>query len=528
MSNVVIVIVNKAGASSPFSDPYISLFGTCDGAAQNFNIASDGTCTPLSVGNGGSTVVRLSSILGGALKLDSALGIDAGRIYFTSKELTVSKEGIDPTKADYYYDWIEFSLNIGQHNQLVVNTTQVDQFGVPIALEVSPADPNFGATVGITLDRTTVIRKFQSQLPAAYQDCLLSVSPATTPPAYWRILSPNQAIINKPTSDLTTVFTQAIDDFFTHYSSNKLYLNSDLAYPYVGQVTTVSEKGIDGQIHDYPVLRFNFATNGPINPGVPTTPSSGNGPYHLYYPFFTTNNPTGHPSFDGNALLPPPHWWTESVIAGNKKAHLNDEETPAQMVFAGNGIFADTFWQLGIKNTNAPTEQAKVLGNLENQVNVAFNRGHAQSWITLTGNIAPSAENSPPYTSKVTLTGNYSDQNQPNTTANLVVGMQVISFSLNMPMTIQSIDSDTTLTVTAPKRILPLNPLYLTFANFYPDGGVWNAYAQFFHQNAISIEGRAYAISFDDQGGFSPTLTSNWSRTPSTLKVTIGAWEAGS
>lgn len=519
MSNVTVSIINNAGASSPFVDPFISIVGTADGQAQNFNIAINGQCTPVSQNGSGNTIIQLSALNGQPLLFDASMQIDSGRIYFSTNNQAVTTSGIDPVSAAFYYDWVEFALNIGQQSQLVVNTTQVDQFGIPIELTVNPADPNFGSNAGIKLDRTTVLSDFSSQAPSAYQDCLFPVTPPTKLASYWRILSPNQAMVKNTSSALQATFIQAIDDFFTFYSSNKLYLNSDSAYPYVAQVTTSSEKGIDGKAYDYPVLQFSFAANAPINPGITVPPPSGSGPYNIYYPFFTTNNPSGHKSFDNKAILPPPQWWAETLPAGC----LTDTESPSQMVFAGNGIFADTFWQLGI-NSKTPTAQANVLGNLENQINVAFNRGHAQSWITLTGNLSASTETQPPYTSTITLSGSFTQQNIPNTTANLSTGMNVISFGAGIPLTITKINSSTELTVSSPQPILAQNPQYLTFANFYAPGAIWNAYGQFFHQESISIGGRAYALSFDDQGGFSSTLTSEWSNTPSQLTITIGAW----
>lgn len=518
MTNVIIQINNQAGASSGLADPFISVVGTFNGVAQNFNIASNGSCTPVSQNQGGSTCIQLSALSNSAISIDASITIISGRIYFCSQAGAITVSGVDAVTADFYYDWVEFALNSGSSNQLVVNTTQVDQFGFPIVLDVQPPDVNFGPTAGVFATRSSVITAFQGIQPLAYQDCLFPVGSSASD--FYRILSPNLAIVKLPSSTLTSIFTQAIDDFFTFYTENVLYLNSDSAYPYAGNVMVVSELGIDNQMHDYTVIQFNFASNAPVNPGIPIPPSSGTGPYNLYYPFFTTNNPQGHASFNGQPILPPPSWWQQSLPAGN----LNDLESPSQMVFAGNGIFADTFWQLDIASTS-PSPQAMVLGNLENQINVAFNRGHANTWFTLCGNLSPSVETAPPYTSTIVLSGDFTQQNEPNTTANLIVGMQVISFGAGIPLTITQITGATTFEVSSPQPILAQNAQYLTFANFYASGAIWNAYGQFFHQTNISIGGRAYALSFDDQGGFSSTLTSNWgSDDPSQLTITLGEW----
>lgn len=513
MSSVIVKIINNAG--SQLADPYVSVIGN----GVNFYITKAGACSQTD--NGGKTSIKCSELSSAQLSFDSTDAIAGGRIYFSSQSTPAPPGGFDVATSDFYLDWVEFSLNSGTSNQLVVNTTQVDQFGFPIQIEVNPPDENFGATAGTLLDRQTLIRDFQS-LPAGYQDCLYPVPGSSG--EWYRILSPNMAIVKHPSSDLTGTFTSEIDQFFTQYSTKALYLDSDSAYPYQGRVTTVSEKDKSGKAHDYTVIQFNFAPDAPINPGIDNPPKSGSGPYNIYYPFFQENNPSGHSAPAGIEIHPAPAWWYDSIVAGD----LNVNENPSQMIFAGNGVFADTFWQLGITTTESPTPQAMVLGNLENQIDVAFQRGHARSWFTLAGSIAPSGAADPTtglHTSTVTLKAQaYGAQNTPNTTANIEVGMQCISIAASIPLQVAKILSDTTFTVTSSLPILALNTLYLTFANFYPQGGTFNEYGKFFHQDTVSIGGRAYALSFDDQGGFSATLTSNWTSTPSTLTITLGPW----
>lgn len=56
---------------------------------------------------------------------------------------------------------------------------------------------------------------------------------------------------------------------------------------------------------------------------------------------------------------------------------------------------------------------------------------------------------------------------------------------------------------------------------FYPTGGVWNQYAQFWHRPSISIGGKAYGFPFDDQGNNSSDLSVN---SPTHATFTLGAW----
>jgi Ca2+-binding RTX toxin-like protein len=85
-----------------------------------------------------------------------------------------------------------------------------------------------------------------------------------------------------------------------------------------------------------------------------------------------------------------------------------------------------------------------------------------------------------------------------------------------------------TFTVTSPLPIPPTAPDLLTFSQFYPEGGTWSAFAAFLHNNAgysVMIDGRAYALPFDDQGGFSSDLNAATSTAaPATITITMGAW----
>ncbi|MEL6559619.1 MAG: beta-1,3-glucanase family protein [Bacteroidota bacterium] len=516
-------LVNDSNVST-LNDPYISLFAKVNGVYGNFYVDQAGIAT-FNNSSKGQGVFKLSYLKNAAnvIYIDANLDASSGRIYFsTDSAMVTSGTEPDVATADFYFDWVEFAV-VGSSKKLVANTTQVDQFGFPIQLKISPPDANFGAIAGSVssgVSRNSIIQKFSNSLSSEYKDCLYPVSGSTT--EYYRIMSPNQAIVKKPASKLTQKFNQVIDDFFTHYSSHELYLNSDSAYPYVGKVTTVSAKDKSGASHKYPVLQFKFADQAPINPGIPVTPPSGTGPYNIYYPFFKTNNtPSTHTSYDGKPLLPPPAWWYDTISG---KGTLTPTESPSQMVFAGNGIFADTFWQLG---QTGVTSQTDLLGNLENQINVALNRGHAQTWFTLVGSIAAGKKDPTTGHYKTTLTlssTTYQQQDKPNTTINVTKGMQVISYAAAIPLTVSKVIDSTTLELTSPVPILAYNSLYVTFANFYPSGDTWNEYGQFFHQDTISIGGRAYALSFDDQGGFSSTLTSLWSNAPSTLEITLVYW----
>jgi len=179
-------------------------------------------------------------------------------------------------------------------------------------------------------------------------------------------------------------------------------------------------------------------------------------------------------------------------------------------------VFADNTQQPLI----APNSSA-VLGAIENVVVTALERGYATTWKFLQGGITPGT---PATTATVSLSGG-------GTTAGLVDQMDMASFQIaNIPMTasIPAGAAVSSFSVSSPLDILPTTPDLLTFSQFYPAGGTWSAFANFLHDPAVTIDGRAYALPFDDQGGFSSDLNAVTSvASPASVLVTLGPWAPG-
>jgi Ca2+-binding RTX toxin-like protein len=192
------------------------------------------------------------------------------------------------------------------------------------------------------------------------------------------------------------------------------------------------------------------------------------------------------------------------------------------MVFGADGVFADNTQQA----TSAPgNPNATLLGALENVVVTALARGTATALQYREGTIVQA----PPVNGQFarTATVNLSS----GTTAGLTSTMYMASFQIaNVPMSpvIPGGSPTSTFTVTSPLPIPPTAGDLLTFSQFYPDGGTWSAFAAFLHNNAgysVMIDGRAYALPFDDQGGFSSDLNAATSPTaPAAVTITMGAW----
>lgn len=605
--------IQANGAVAGADDASIYIFVTQEALNQAWQIdtttgiatpvASTGTLAPL------FTLADLAAA-GGAIKFDSSVQVSSARLYISNSASAVSNasggiSGPTASTATFFYDFVEFALNATTPgatastppNVLNVDTTQVDQLGIPLTLQVTPNDPSFGAGSGIvaTLDRQTLISNFETMATGAFApfaDCiyppgsgagmpyrLLNPSdviggqlaatslqgtigalggaagawqatftitgPGTTPPTNGALaagmpvsgpLIPTGATVSSlpgspagstvvmtcastattnpftaststlevffitpPVTKLATYFDADIDAFFTYYKNNpgtlKVEQNNDGDFTYIGNVVPLPGiTDINGNSSTYTVLQFTG--------GAKET-------YNIYYPFFSTNSPAGKLSPLGEPVPPPPAWWAPAQ-------GLMYYAPPSMMVFGASGVFADN-----VQQAPAAPNSTAVLGAIENVIVTALARGHATTWQFLNGTITPGATDNT--TATVTLAGK-------DTTAKLSAGSwYMASFQIsNVPMTATFATGAPAVTqfpVTSPLPILPTSPDLLTFSQFYPAGGTWSAFANFLHNPAVSIGGRAYGLPFDDQGGFSSDLNSANSVTaPASASIVLGPW----
>lgn len=305
-----------------------------------------------------------------------------------------------------------------------------------------------------------------------------------------------------PTTKLATWFDQAIDSFFTFYKARPgaLQIEQNNGQDTVYSATVAQVGGINsisGTRPQYTVLQF--------------TPAPGSGHdqvFNIFYPFFSTNSPAGKKDPFKNPVPPPPYWW---------RMGLNINEPPSEMVFGADGVFADNTLQFSDKLNQG------LLGALENAVVTGLARASIGSWRYVTGTIQPDEADA--HKGTVTCT-------QPVPAD--IAGKHLFSFRLdNMPMRVNpSGVGGNTFLVYSPVRLKPTPNDLLTYFTMYPAGGTWSAYAWFMHngytQNGVPVKvtigGRAYALPFDDQGGFSSDLTSTWSGTPSRVSITLNPW----
>jgi len=564
-------------------------------------------------------------------------------------EVQVTASGSATSAASYIYDFAEFAITPvakSSNWQLTVDTTQVDQFGLPYRLQTTPADAINAAGSGTisTVSRAAIFANYTAAMTAAeltpFLDSVVPGASAGDPPL--RLLSPQDVIVqqaaeNKPlqtpvdsvgslggsqgawtaqlnvpvgtagqlltgggqltgtfyafggllpagtlvtaavpspdpatqpdtitvqtaspattnpfstaTGQFVTIYTppttelnswfgpavgsttnvndgNAIDDFFAFWKARPGQLRLEVtgqsgATVYSGTVTTIQQHSSadpTGPAIDYAVLQMTGGTHGES--------------YNIFYPYFTTNSPAAKTDPFGNAVPAPPVW----MFPGDYLAGGN--ESPSQMVFAADGVFANSALALpGAPPTGAYTGIATALGSLENQIVTALARGYATTWQTVEdavpGTVSADGKTVTYQLPVGTLSGG-------SPTATLSVGMNVSSWKIfSVPMEITAVNAAAdTITVWTPATFTGSAPVedMLLFFDMYPAGQQWSAYAKYLHNLMgydVFIGGRSYALPYDDNGGFSTTLTSVYDpATPLTAggttaaraTITLGNW----
>ncbi|HLN27960.1 MAG TPA: DUF4214 domain-containing protein [Gemmataceae bacterium] len=394
----------------------------------------------------------------------------------------------DPNQQTFV-DFVEYTLN--QKDQLYIDTTLVDQFGVPITLQVNPPDgnPALQGGVGVEVSRPLVFNAFTNYLTlvnagSAFDALATTAGSGNLDGASYpyRILSPkdfvqqNELAATPGSSPLNTYFDTSLIDFYTKYSAsgaslilnvpnpnygvngNMLNPNDPASYTFVGQT-----KEIRG--NTYTVIEFSDPT---VTGGGNLYPdgTQNNAVFDVYAPFFSTNgdNTTFPTSAPFPATLPPFPSFSGGSLPGNT-------EWPSEMVWSNDGVFADNTYQFNASADDATSSnsnlQSNLLANIENQIASALSRGIA---------------------------------------------------NLNVPA-----GETATAYWTAPST------------PYYAVGSTANFYAGFWHQAnedgslgsagyPVSIGRFAYAFPYDDQGNNSSTIVST---NPQTVSITLGAFQLG-
>lgn len=261
------------------------------------------------------------------------------------------------TSASSVIDFIEGTLDASGADNVVqlglrnfatwnINTTQVDQFGMPITLTgnvYNSQDVPSLASVGVTLSpnvaRDAIFKEFEALHSSSTDPYSQLVQPSSDPNQPLRILNPSNLSLTQSTA-LGYAFDQYIQQMFEHPSALQLSYNGII---YTATATT------DPATHTYNVLEFSSTAAGHLDP------------VYIYEPFFSSNAPN-------------PSSLSTVSYAGKPSAPtwLTANETPGQMVLANNGVFGDSLAQTG--NGYNTADQA-MLGAFEDDLVAALNRG---------------------------------------------------------------------------------------------------------------------------------------------------------
>jgi hypothetical protein len=303
----------------------------------------------------------------------SPIAFTSGRLYFADQQNAVPFAGGQPGSiapdASFDFDFIEFTIDTST-NQFNVDTTQVDQFGIPAYLQVSPQVPDYADGTGIvaTQTRANVIAQFTKYTQSASYAPYSGVVQST--PA--RLLAPQHVIDAAPgaaTEALQKSFDHALRSLFDHYAggAHALYLvgNGD-AGPEIFEgrvIDDFSVKDSSGNPAKYRVFQFKgtgYRYNG-ATAALSSVGARGGATYQIFYPYFTGK---------------PPYWFGGFPIADQKYNLLLT--SPGRMVLGASGVFADDVSQKQYYEANGglPANfDHTMLANLENQLCTMLNRG---------------------------------------------------------------------------------------------------------------------------------------------------------
>jgi len=208
-----------------------------------------------------------------------------------------------------------------------------------------------------------------------------------------RYISPKDIVesLSSPhdTNGLNNYYNEMIDEFFLKY-----YTGTINGHQGGGQTFSLQSTAYDGTAHTYTgsVTNVNTANGNYALQLKDAAPSNADPTtYNIYYPWFKYNSGANSnaPSSDvytpAFTLQEAPSWIT---------ANAWQTQSASRMIFACDAVFADNVARAAIDMTG--NNAVKVLGDLENSISAAFNRGiilndpanwyDTTQWFPATGN----------------------------------------------------------------------------------------------------------------------------------------------
>ncbi|MCY2945766.1 MAG: beta-1,3-glucanase family protein [Planctomycetota bacterium] len=328
------------------------------------------------------------------------------------------------TQNPLTYEFFEFTVDAA-HTVINLDSSQVDQLGIPINLQLKPFDSNFPHGTGIAaLSQGQILADFanfanSNSAYAPYLQLAGNYSPDASP-GLKRLIAPHYAIdmdkANSHGNSLDATFDIALYDFFNYYApisigggGHTLYLiGNGTSGPEIFEgnvINNFTATDVTGKPGTYTVLQLkgtgyipgigttdNTLEVAQLKVPDPTDPTSiksytyyGGATYEIFYPYFDGNalnsnaksnniQPSKIAPYAPNAPL----WFSDAINNPDFKNAL-PLTSAGRMAFGASGVFADDTQQATYYNNNKPINNLnfdyKMLGSLENQVVTMLNRG---------------------------------------------------------------------------------------------------------------------------------------------------------
>jgi beta-galactosidase len=239
---------NNTNGTYPDDQVYVAVIGREHTSQQFAWVKPDGTITMSSVadndgpghltGPDGQNYSNYFFTLAQA-KLLKMPHLDSGRVFISLgkplyiKILTdinnqIGYAGPNPLNPsdpniNTYFDWMEFTNNDGG---LFINTTQVDEYGLSMLLDVYGSNNTFHMQTGIKETRASIYAEYLAETPAAFH---------LNPLSQYRIMSPaNDTFdVNQPNEHY---FDDYVTQIWNQYTTSQLAMTIDGTGQFLGQV----------------------------------------------------------------------------------------------------------------------------------------------------------------------------------------------------------------------------------------------------------------------------------------------------
>lgn len=427
------------------------------------------------------------------------------------------------------YDFVEFTERSSPNDGILfINTTQVDQVGIPFLMQTTPADSVKSSGVGITVSRSQlfydfgqyVTQQFSGLTGTAATDAAQAFSSLTTPN---RLLNPSDSITNPPNPQTPAAFESYFDAALTTFF--KKYQQPGQSFRFQRDGYFFSGQTVTGFT---PAPYSTSATN---NGSGLLIPPNGNVPTSLVFSIGQSLSGPGVPS---GATITGVSVDGSNVTTVTYSPAGTSQPAPATYTFTLPG----TYTVLQLKETDSSWNVKQ--GGQQYQIYAPyFSNGSpypagfpastttppiappwiaqvtaASSGLMVFGNLGAFADGS-----SQAVTGQISGTNASGQILLDIENSIVSAFNRGIANTVPA-GTDVT-------------SAWNDNTTFYPtpsqDGSNWsNFYAGFLHNDTVSVTapgssvGLAYGFAYDDQGGNDPTLVSYASK----VAITLQPWTA--